>query len=339
MINCPTAAEMAEDRINRVLTQYRESPKLLFLLRTYLEAVATLHEDVCDLPEAFDLDKAVGDQLTILGKRMGWPRNHCVCDVQPVFGFECPGEVNPRPIAGFGGTLPTVGFGFCDNAGGFCETFPVSWDGCPTPDLSKAAATSTWAACSSGVSEIYLDNDEIYRTFLKVRRYQYERRYDLSSLEDSLRLFFGLTASVLYSGQGRIVIAPGRDLTDNEIMLLQLYPRVLPTALGIKVTFHFGETRVFGFGDGWGGLCEYSPEETALAAARTGKVFGFCDDWGGFCEPWEPGGLPLLTEDGDPLVDEFGQVLYTGPLTENAAWMCRVGAPWMCETDVHPYDC
>lgn len=310
-MSCSTPAEMAEERINRVLTQYRESPKLLHLLRTYLGAVASTALQVCDLPDRFDLDTAVGDQLTLLGKRMGWPRCHCVCDVGPVFGFSCEGQVELRPLVGF------------------------------------CAPGSDWADCDTGLSEICLNDDEVYRRFLKVRRYQYLNLYDLASLETCLKLFFGDAAQVLHSGQGRVVVSPGRDLTDTEILLLQLYPRVLPTALGIRVMFHFGISRVFGFGEGWGGFMEEDPGTTALSEAfqRTGLTFGFCGDQGGFCEDWEPDGLPIVTgqQDADqndiPLVDEDGNEIYTGPLYNDAAWMCRTSAPWMCEIDVHPYDC
>ena len=309
-MTCPTPTEMVEERISRVLTQYRESPKLLHVLRTYLGAVAQTHLQVCDLPDRFSINTATGDQLTILGKRMGWPRCHCICDVSPVFGFDCAG-IDLRPVTGF-----------CDPSG-------------------------NWVNCDTGLSDICLVDDELYRKFLLVRRYQYLNLYDLASLEECLKVFFGPTAGVLYSGQGRVVVTPGRDLTEAEIVMLQLYPRVLPLALGIRVLFHFGPKRVFGFGDGWGGFMEEDLSLTRQSEAygKTGKVFGFCGDWGGFCEVWEADGLPLKTEvvdaDGNEtlIVDENGNPIYTGPLYEDAAWMCRSSAPWMCETDVHPYDC
>lgn len=313
-MSCPAPEQMVEERINRVLTQYRESPKLLHVLRTYMGAVARAHMEVCDLPSKFELFTATGDQLTLLGKRMGWPRCHCICDTGPVFGFDCQNEISLRPITGF-----------CD-------------------------ANGNWQDCAAGLSEVCLDDDETYRKFLMVRRFQYLNMYDLSSLEECLKVLFGYTTFVLYSGQGRVVASPGRDLTAAETVLLQLYPRVLPLALGIRITFHFGPRRVFGFGEGWGGFQEPDAEETAqtISFQRTGKVFGFCNDdpmIGGFCETWDENGQPILTEVlGDdlnplPLVDENEVELYTGPLTEDAAWMCRTDAPWMCEVDVHPYDC
>ena len=266
-----TAESMAEERVDRVLTQYRESPKLLFLMRTYLTKAAELALQVCDLPDKFYIETATHDQLTILGRRMGWPRCHCVCDTQTVFGFECEGVPEEQPVAGF-----------CDEN--------VIWQGCET----------------AGIGEICINSDDIYRKFLKVRRYQMLGLFDIGSLQTCLEILFGEDAVVLYAGQGRVVIAPGRALTESEFALLQLYPRILPVALGINVTFHFNATGVFGFGDGWGGFCTDSGE------------FG---------------------DDGEPLTDEFGTSIVTENGDEIASGVSNTGAPWMCEIDVKPYGC
>lgn len=315
MNTCRPTDVMIEERIDRVLTQYRESPKLQHVIRTYMLQIADVAQALCVVPDAFDLETATGDQLTLIGKRLGWPRCHCVCDVEPVFGFACDDRISLRPI-----------LGFCEGAG---------WDSC----------------VSSGISEICINDDDLYRRFLKVRRYQYLNLYDLGSLEESLEIFFGPDAGVMHGGQGRVVVAPGRDLTPAETSMLQLYARVLPIALGIRVTFHFGPLRVFGFGEGWGGFAEDDLDRTAASVAfqRTGKVFGFCEtpdnDVGGFCAEWAPDGLPLMTgeidADGNPVLitDESGNPLLTGPLTADSAWVCKTDAPWMCEIDVHPYDC
>lgn len=268
MSACLDTEAIVEGEINRIGTQYRESPNLLHLMRTYLRQVGAAMEAVCQVPSFFDLDNAVGDQLTILGKRLGWPRCHCVCNIPPVFGFACEGVPSQMIVAGF-----------CDE-------------------------NVTWAACGPfGLSDLCINDDETYRKFLKVRRYQMLSLYDLDSLSEAIKIFWGSTAVVLDAGHGRVVVAPGRDLTATEVALLQLYPRVLPTAPGISIRFHFGPVKVFGFGDGWGG----------------------------FCEPTFSEGLPLMTEKGDIITTEDGTPIMTGPLTQDA--------PWMCEVDVNPYDC
>lgn len=266
-MSCFEPGTLVEPRMGEVLTRYRESPNLLFLLRTYLNAVEKLHLQVCGLPEMFELDTAVGDQLTILGKRLGWPRCHCVCVATPVFGFECDGYVPSQPLAGF------------------CEE------------------GSTWAGCGEfGTGEICINDDELYRRFLKVRVRQLTTLFGPEDLDAAVKDFWGPQAMVLASYTGRVIIAPGRDLTGDEIALLQLYPRVMPVALGIQVRFHFGALDVFGFGEGWGG----------------------------FCEPIYPGGTTIETGYGE-LITEDGELIITGPLTE--------GTPWMCQIDVKPYSC
>ena len=261
---------MVEREIDRDLTQYRESPKLLHLIRTYLGQAEKIILSICNLPSFFDIDTAIGDQLTLLGKRLGWPRCHCVCNVQPVFGFACDGVPTKDVITGF-----------CDD-------------------------NNTWVDCGPfGTSDICINDDEVYRGFLKARRYQMLALFDLESLSTAIQHLFGATATVLDAGVGRVVIAPGRELSAAETALLQIYPRVLPVAPGIRVRFHFGPLKVFGFGDGWGG----------------------------FCEEWEPDGLPLETADSDLILAATGPdiEILTGSLTRDAEWMCEI--------DTHPYDC
>jgi len=219
---CPDDMGLVEPQIDKVLTQYRESPKLLGLLRIYLREVEQAFQSICALPEQFDLDTAVGDQLTLIGKRLGWPRCHCVCVVPPVFGFDCPGSGQSWfPISGF------------------CEP-------------------ATWINCNEvGAGEICLNDDDLYRRFLKARRYQMLGLYDVASLTAAIQEMWGPTASVADSGGGEVVLSPGRTLTPDETMIVPLAFRVFPIAPGIRPRIHFSQGgSVFGFGDGWGGLCE-----------------------------------------------------------------------------------
>jgi hypothetical protein len=264
---CVDPDVMVEDGINKVLTQYRESPKLLHLIRTYMRKVAEIHTAICDLPSHFDLQAAVGDQLTLIGKRMGFPRCHCVCDIQPVYGFACEGVPTDRPIIG-----P-------------CEV--GSWEGCG----------------EDGISEICIDDDEMYRKLLISRSFQMQSRYSLEDLTASLQVLYGEQAAVLDAGNGRVVLAPFRELSEAETAILQIVPRALPLAPGIVSRWHFGTFLVAGFGEGWGGPCE----------------------------DWELDGLPLVAETGDILVTEDGDEIWTGPLTR--------GADLMCEIDPKPYSC
>lgn len=256
---------MVEERIDQILTQYRESPRLLHVIRTALRQVQEAAEAIDAIPSFFEIETAVGDQLTIIGKALGWGRTHCICDIQPVFGFECDG-------AGFGYSLS----GFCDD-------------------------NSTWDACDArGFSEITLADDDLYRKFLKVRRYQFLGMFDRASLTEAIQTFWGETAAILDDRNRRVVIAPGRALTASEQAVLQLYPRVLPIALGMKIRMHFG---------------------------LSFPCFGFGDGWGGFCDPYAESPL-LATESGELIVTEASEPI-----------ALQSGAAWVCPIDVHPYDC
>jgi len=267
-MTCETEDSFVEAGIDRVLTQYRESPKLLHVIRTYLRQLWQARNSICDLPEYFNLDTATGDQLTIIGKWMGFPRCHCVCDVAPVIGFPCAVDVpGSRPIVGF------------------CEG-------------------GVWLACGEdGISEICITDDDVYRSLLIARSYQMQARFGWDDLATAIQAIFGPQAKIMDAGHRTVVIAPFRALTDLETAILQVIPRALPIAPGIASRWHFGTFAVAGFGEGWGG----------------------------FCEEWEPDGLPLVTEDGTPLVTEDDDEIFTGPLTRDADWLCRV--------DVKPYSC
>lgn len=269
---CPADFELVDAELWRIITQYRESPRLIFLIRTYCRLIEESIQRVCDLPDKFDINSAVGDQLTILGKELGFPRCHCICTAQPVFGFECEDPAAEEyPITGF-----------CDDQG-------------------------TWAACGQvGFSEICINDDEIYRKFLKVRIYQMSAAFDMQSLQDCIDIFFGSTAVILDHKHGRVLIGIGRELSALERSLMPLVPRVLPLAPSIDVRFHFGSMPVFGFGDGFVGFC-------ADASFEGVDIANELDEF-------------LLTEDSE-IISGFN-LLSDGSFGE-----------WACETNVHPYDC
>lgn len=269
-ITCPEKDTLVEERIDRVATQYRESGLLLFVMRTYLGQVAEALRATCAIPSFFDIETAVGDQLTLLGKRLGFPRRHCICATQPVVGFACEGVPSEYVLAGA------------------CEP------------------NATFVDCGvGGFAEIEIADDEVYRGLLLARRYQALGLYDLASLTAAIRHLWGATAIVLDAGAGRVVVAPGRDLTADETALLQIYPRVLPVAPGIRIRFHLGDL--------------------------TNAVAGFGEGWGHTCSVEFPDGLALTTADGTEITTEDGTPIFAGPLTR--------GADLMCPIDPKSYDC
>lgn len=212
-------SELVDQHIDLIATQYRESPNLLGFLRVILEQLEEIRQIIAAMPDYFDLDTAVGDQLTIIGKQLGWPRCHCVCDITPVFGFAC----GSNPLG-----IEIVGF--CENG--------------------------TWINCHSvGSGEWCFHADDVYRRYLKARRYQMLGLYDLSSLEAAAVHIWGASARVVEAGGGQVVLTPGRLLLPSEVVELPLAFRVLPIAPGIRGYVHLGVGPVFGFGTGWSGFC------------------------------------------------------------------------------------
>lgn len=210
-----------EERIDRIATQYRESPNLLGLIRNYLWQTAEAADIACRMLDYFDIDTAVGDQLTILGKALGWPRCHCRGQRRPVFGFACVDDCGPPVVP----------------IGGFCE---AEWDCGDGPDYVEFCFT----------------DDELYRGFLKARIVTLTGDYTRAGITAGARAVFGEDAVIYLERPGTVAIATGRLLTDIEISIAHLYQQALPVAPGIRLEIWHGDGPPFGFGDGWGGFCD-----------------------------------------------------------------------------------
>lgn len=267
MINCPEPGSMVATAKGRVVTQYREAYKFLALVGAYLAHIEDAARAACAVPSAFDLDTASGDQLTIIGKWLGLPREHCVCDVPPVFGFAC-GEFADNP-----------------NIKGFCADGDVSWASCTDFETST----------------LVIRDDEIYRTLLKVRCYQYLALFDRDSLTTCIQLVWGSGAFIAGEGLRWVALGTGKALSVEEQRLLPVVLRVMPIAPGVRIKMSYATVPMFGFGEGYQGFCREAP-----------KFFGFCAGFYGFCE--------------DP---------------EQARWYCpgEIESAWFCPVEFDPYAC
>lgn len=225
----PTLADyLAEEKIDKLGTQYRESPNLKELIRNYLRKVGDAYTIACGMLDYFDIDTAVGDQLTILGKVLGWPRCHCAGQRRPVFGLVCEGDdycdLPDRPI------------------GGLCE---AEFD-CGGPEYVEFCFT----------------NDEVYRSFLKARIVTLTGDYSRAGLTDAARELFGPDAVIYQESEGVVAIATGRVLSNIEIGIAHLYEQVLPIAPGVRLEIYHSPGPPLGISTGWGGLCDgYFPKQ------------------------------------------------------------------------------
>lgn len=262
-------SEIRDDSISKILTQYRESPKLLSVIDHWLQILEEVMIQINSIPDYFDLDTAVGEQLTFIGKRMGFVRTHCVCTTRFVYGIETP-YCEPKPFIEIAG--------LCDSSATFIDCDENG----------------------SGIVTIY--DDELYRNCLKVCAYRIGNQYSWDDLTNAIQILFGVNAIIAASGNGRVVIWPGRAITNEEFVLLQVYARILPVAMGIKIFFHLGVNRIAGIGTGWGGFCELISE-----------------------------GDNVVDSLGNNVVDSLGNNVITAQTLSDA--------DMLCEYDPRPYDC
>lgn len=299
---CPSEGQLVEIELSRIATQYREAAHLKGYMAAVLGQVEHAARATCIVPDRFDLGTAVGEQLTFIGRRMGFPRCHCVCDATPVFGFVCEDGPDFLPIAGF------------------CEE-------------------GTWIGCG-GVSDLCISDDEAYRKHLFARRYQMLGLFDIESLGAALRAVWGPTAWVPEAKRGRVVISPGRNLASEEARRLSVTLRALPVAPGIQIAMHFGSAQIAGFGAGWAGFCLGWPTDPVVGfECRVGSQGIVVEDDGlvpvplhGFSDPIDDGivtSLPAYT------IDE--SVIIIPGLFDPTPGFCN-GMPGFCVRPVHGSD-
>ena len=218
---CPDPIDLVESKIDKVRTQYREAHKLLGMMRSYLNEIAVLSRTTCEILDHFDIDHAIGDQLTIIGKVLGWPRCHCRGQRRPVFGFACDFDTCEVPA------IPVAGF---------CQ---AEWDCDGQPDFV----------------EFCFADDELYRRFLKARVITLTGDFTRSGVTAAARELFGPQAVIYRETEGVVGVASPMLLTSVEVSIAHLFPQVMPIAPGIDLHLWHGKGPPFGFGAGWGGFC------------------------------------------------------------------------------------
>lgn len=227
-------ATIPEDRgdvldpiLDELLTQYREAFNLQTVIRNILERLDDIRLVAEELPTFFDVLDARGDQLTILGKWLGWPRHHRKGALAPIFGYA------PTPS------------GSCDDD---------CYDGPPVAGW----CTGSWGGCANTeyVPYVFAD-DEVYRGFLLSRIAQLFGDFRRRTLTACVQIVYGPAAFILREGAGSITISIGRPFAGEERATRHLVRQVLPVAPGVEVNIvsQPANTRVFGYGRGWGEWC------------------------------------------------------------------------------------
>lgn len=254
-------AQIVEERIDRVLTQYRESPNLLFLLRTYLDAAAEVGERQHAIAEAFNIETSTGDQLTMIGKWLGWPRIHCNGRRIKAFGYGCGNCRTSYPV------------------GGYCE-------GVRYVDPKALYEEHTFS------------DDEVYRRWLVARGSQItiERSssWNFEALEQAATALFDHQVLIVRNLNGSITLCITRYVTEEERATLHLTQEVLPVPPGVKLIWAHCNGVPFGYGEGWNEYCVseyYSIIRDPFERDPKSELFGYGPDYSGYCEGvYGPGG-------------------------------------------------
>ena len=152
---------------------------------------------------------AEGEILTLIGNRLGWPREHC--SVKPIdfFGLQCDA---PPPLGT--GCLDNSIVGLCDGAFFFCRL-----------DASQ---------------NFTFEDDELYRSFLKAiaikqRARRFKEQANVKLIQEIIQELWGGEAWVVSANNGVISVSAGRDLSFDEVCLLSLYEQVICVGPGIRL--------------------------------------------------------------------------------------------------------
>ena len=286
-------AVLADARLSRVLTQYRESPNLLGLIEAYLLELAEVIERADAIPAAFDIDTSTGDQLTLIGKWLGFPRVHPRGKRVRAFGFErlplvpvflthpdgdVAQDIDDRALTidmnrdearrlGFDPISPSLTY----PVAGFCDSRFL----CDGSDFEAKTFT----------------DDAEYRRFLKARAVSVNaaltNRYSRDVLTEAATALFGSGDVVIVrEGGGSLTLCLTRFFTESEKDILHMAAQVLPLPLGVKVVWAHSDGAPFGAGDGWGEFCTssfYGVIRESVIEQQVSDAFGFGPGFAGFC--------------------------------------------------------
>ena len=264
MTECYVAGRTAEESLEKLATQYRDSCNFQDFIKVYIEELDEVNKALCQVRD-LDIDG--------LGRLLNFPRCWCNIKRKKWFGFEKTatkffgfdyevGEtpvIDPACIGGFGegywkeeGSLddcalealnsccsindPTI-VGFCE--GDFrCDKYPQHEDHCFDDDVEYAMLLH--AKLLADKSEGLIDD------ILKVAI-----------------IMYGEATSIFYDEYGSIVLSLNRAITDHEIFLVDFYKNLLPAPNGVSVHIVDGLYKQFGFVEG--------------SACLTDRFGGFCD--------------------------------------------------------------
>ena len=202
-----------------LIWQYQDKPKAKAHVNLLLTEYKNIYDLLNSIPDAFDLDKAVGKQQDILGKILGISRN--------------------VPFA-----IPKRFFGFTNNPNSYYFDRRLKTDGLKIPFKRKLENSYT---------DGQLDDFQ-YRIFLKAKAIK--NNVKAKMIDDADKLSLQNAIDFLFNGAGFVVDNKNMTLTlwidnsyDTNLLLYIKQLDLLPRPQGVEIeTFrHYKEDNTFGF--------------------------------------------------------------------------------------------
>ncbi len=216
----------------KLAIQYKDSSRLKQLIEAIGFLVIENKLQYRNWFRLFNLDFASGDQLTLIGNLIGFPREHCnACmtwlSSNEVFGI----NNNVFKINGsvllLNSNIPeSTDFILCDGR--------------------------YWAG---EIKDFIFENDEIYKNFIKAKLIYNFTKATINDALNAAKFIFGDKAFLYSEGYGQLIISIGSGQSTENLELLPLAYRIIPTPRGVRLRIINADKNVFGFGEGWGGFC------------------------------------------------------------------------------------
>ena len=186
---------------DRLILQYRDKPRARAMVALAIKQMIA-DAILLDIQNAFDLDTAYGEQLTILGKYIGVPRYYQTALSPDYYGFK-----------DYDTGEPQNNNGMRDYDGGFNESV-------------------LWLSYETGNTQTAYIPDTIYRTLLKLQVDLNKNDSTIQNIQKYLLKFFGES----------VYLVDNHDMTMTYIynpssipIAVELLPTFLPHPMGVLI--------------------------------------------------------------------------------------------------------
>lgn len=245
-----------EEAREDVTEQFKGKEVFDKFLQILIDSLSDVEEAFKQLLQERSIDEAVGEQLDVIGRIVGQPRNLISLELYEYFAFQ--------------------GYPAGDTFG----------------DLNDPSIGGYFYSLGSPSGGNYLLDDNTYRLFIKSKTLKNRTASTPEELIGFLSYIFGGIPIYLEEGRAHLTINFGRNLSTFEKNLLSYvsysegYPsRLIPKTIGVSVEYsEFNNDNFFAFD----GVPNAKGFGDAFGEVGWGDAWG--EDWGGTDPPVEDGG-------------------------------------------------